>query len=275
MTGHPGAARERGYALLITLWALVLVSLLVLRLTESGSAEARLAGNLRRGAVAEAEADGAFNEAAFRLATSKDALPGAGAFALATPHGHADIRFRSEAGKVDLDNSSPPIVAALIEAVGANETEANAVAENIVAWHTAIPAAQLPALYAPYRAAGLRYGPSGAEFRSVDELRLVLGMTPSLFTALAPHLTVYGTGDPDLAIADPVVRQAAAAIGETAAATNSGAAGSDPGDVFSIRVDARVAGSRFVRDGVVQLEPGDDGAPWRVLTWTNPDATGA
>ena len=59
-----------------------------------------------------------------------------------------------------------------------------------------------------YRAAGLPYGPPGTPFQSVDELADVLGMTPALFARLAPHLTVFTDGDPDLSTRDPVVSSA-------------------------------------------------------------------
>lgn len=42
-----------------------------------------------------------------------------------------------------------------------------------------------------YRAAGIVYGPRKAPFESVEEVKLVMGMTAQLFDALAPALTVY------------------------------------------------------------------------------------
>ncbi len=261
------AGRERGFALLVVLWTLVLVSLLILRMTEAGSAEARLALNLRRAAIAEAEADGAFSEAAFRLATGRGAAPH---LVIRTPHGEAAVVIRSEGGKVDLNNASAPILAALIATAGGPQAnaDAGAIEQSIEAWRTNVPAAQLAALEAPYRAAGRRLGPPGTPFESVDELRLVLGVTSALFDRLAPHVTVFGNGDPDLSLADPVVLRAAASIGETPAP--NAAAGGTGGDVYEIRVDERAAGARFVRDGVVQLQSAQDGAPWRVLSWTSP-----
>ncbi len=263
---------ERGFALLVVLWTLVLVSLLVLRLTEAGTAEARLGSNLRRGAVAEAEADGAFATAAFRLLASGSDLPGAGRFTVPTPHGAAVVTFRSEAGKVDLNNASPPLVAALIAEFGEDETDATNIAAAIAAWHTPVPGPQLPTLLAPYRAAGRRYGPPGSAFESVDELRLVLGVTPELFARLQPYLTVFASSDPALSVAAPPVLQAAASIGELPVA---GGTTPQVGDVFDLRVDERADGARFLRDGVVQLESGENGAPWRILTWNHPvDAPG-
>jgi type II secretory pathway component PulK len=45
--------------------------------------------------------------------------------------------------------------------------------------------------------------PAGTPFRSVGELRDVLGMTPELFAGLAPDLTVLTDGDRDLSTRDP------------------------------------------------------------------------
>jgi general secretion pathway protein K len=42
-----------------------------------------------------------------------------------------------------------------------------------------------------YEAAGYDYLPANAPFQSVDELRLVIGMTPDLMRRLQPLLTVY------------------------------------------------------------------------------------
>ena len=42
-----------------------------------------------------------------------------------------------------------------------------------------------------YRAAGYAYGPRDGPFETVEELKLVMGMTPLLFEALAPVLTIY------------------------------------------------------------------------------------
>jgi type II secretory pathway component PulK len=43
---------------------------------------------------------------------------------------------------------------------------------------------------------------------SVDELRLVPGMTPELFSAIAPYVTIYGGPLPNVNTADPRVLRA-------------------------------------------------------------------
>ena len=80
-------------------------------------------------------------------------------------------------------------------------------------------------------------------------------------------MTVFASGDPVLSLADPVVRRAAAAAGEA-----EGSSTTDPAanDVVDLRVTAHAGGTRFVREGIVQLEPGDDGRAFRVLAWSHP-----
>ena len=261
--------QTRGFALLVVLWTLILISLLILQLTETGSAQARLGSNLWRAAIAEQAADGALQEAAFHLMDRTQggwSLTG-GTHHLRLANGTADVTVGNEAGKVDLNNGSPSMLAALIQIAGAGTQDAASIAQNILAWHTPVAPDQRNAIAAPYTAAGRSYTPPSAPFESVDELALVLGVTPELFAHLRPHVTVFQGSDPVIAIADPVVRQAAATAGEvdTGVPTDPGA-----NDVVDLRVAAHAGGTTFVREAIVQLEPGDGGTPFRVLTWSHP-----
>ena len=250
----------------MVLWALVLVSLLVLRLTATGSGEARLGSNLRKSAVAEADADGAFAEACMHLAsrTGGWSLAG-GRHELPVAGGQAVVTVSNEAGKVDLNNASAGLLAALFAAGGEGGESASTLAEAIVTWRSPVGLPQQAAVAAPYRRAGRAYGPPGEPFQSVGELLLVDGMTQTLFDRLRPYVTVFGLGDPVLALADPLVRRAAAANGSIE--TVPTAADLDGDTVVALRVDVDAEGARFTRRGIVQLEPGVAPAPWRVLPW--------
>ena len=59
--------RSGGFALIIVLWACVLLALIVIHLTAAGRTELRIAGNLTANAVAQAAADGAIYQAIFNL----------------------------------------------------------------------------------------------------------------------------------------------------------------------------------------------------------------
>ena len=64
-------AREAGFALLIVLWMLVLITLLVGTMTHAGQSEARIAASQRNAAIIRAAVDGAAQEGIFRVAAGQ------------------------------------------------------------------------------------------------------------------------------------------------------------------------------------------------------------
>ena len=266
--GVTGTAAPRGFALLIVLFALALMALLVGAVGAIGRGEAQLAGNLRAAAVAEAAADGAIEQAAFHVldsaaghwwadgAVHRFTLDGGGA---------AAVRIDTEAGKVNPNRASPALLAALMQAVGADGLSASRIAANILDWRAPDVQGTGSGQASAYRQAGLDYVPPGAPFQSLDELGLVLGMTPALLARLRPHLTLYRDRDPDPLAADAVVAQAIAAVsGQTVT----------PGvstDTGAVRITAAVTmpgGARFIRQAVVRIDPRGQGArPFQVMTW--------
>jgi general secretion pathway protein K len=270
----PGSpAVQRGFALLIVLWTMVLLALLVTQLTAAGRVETRIAANLRSGAAAEAAADGAAYEALFRLLDGSPRhwnMDGA-VHRIRIPNGVVAVQIQNEAGKVNPNAASAALLAALLRNLGADPERAAAVAAAITNWRTSDLQPQLlVAGAAQYRAAGREYGPPGAPFQSLDELGLVLGMTPELLAGLVPHLSIYQQGSPAVAAADPVVLQAIAETGgvddDTLDAGDTSAA-----PVVSITADARAAdGAAFIRHTVIRIQPAADGRPYQILAWDAP-----
>src|SRR5579864_1744427 len=71
MSGLRATGRERGFALLVVLWTLVLIAFLIARLTAASTTETRVAANLAANAAAEAAADGAIYQAVFQLSAAQ------------------------------------------------------------------------------------------------------------------------------------------------------------------------------------------------------------
>lgn len=264
------SGRQRGFALLIVLWTMVLLALLVTQLTAAGRSEAQLTANLRGAAIAEAAADGAVQEAVFHLLDTSprhwfaDGSP----HPLRLPGASAVVRLDNQAGLVNPNAASLALLTALLAASGADGQTAAHVAAAILAWR--MPAGQGPpdgAGLAAYRAAGRDYGPPGAAFQSLDELGRVLGMTPALLAALRPHLSLDHDRDPDPPAADPVVAQALASV--TGLMPQPGLSR----DETAVAITATAAGpghARFTRRAVVRLGAGTSGAPFQVMEWTTP-----
>ncbi len=263
-----GQRSQRGFALVMVLVALALLAVLVGAIVAGGRGEARLAANLRAAAVAEAAADGAVQEAAFHLLAAGPAhWPADGAVRRIVVGGvPIALRVTSEAGKVNPNLVSPALMAALMQAVGADSGRAGAIASAIRAWRTPDAADA-----GPYVAAGRDYGPPGAKLQSLDELGLIVGMTPALLERLLPHLSLARDRPPDPTAADAVVMRALAAIAGPSAAAAPAPGGSM--ELSVVRVVAVALGpgrARFVRDAVVRLAPGRPDAPLSIMTWDAP-----
>lgn len=265
-------AGERGFALLIVLWTMVLASLIATQVTAAGRAEVRLAANLRAAAVLEAAVDGAVHEAIFRmLDRSESGWQADGRRrVLALPQGMASVLLEDQAGKVNPNSTSPELMSALLRLVGADARQADSVAAAMADWR--FPGAEARPFGGKareYRAAGLGYGPPEAPFRSIGEVGAVLGMTADLLARLAPHLSLYHEGGPDPGLADPIVLQAM----RNRLGSQELAAGPRTG----VRVVAVVAtvtrpdGAAFTRRAVVRVGAGQAGRPYQILAWDGPE----
>ncbi len=173
------AGRDRGFALLIVLWTLGLLSLIATQILASGRSETQLAANIRSNALAEAAADGAVNQSVLRLmqgAWRPDGTPHVLRIAAAV----VEVRMEDEARKINPNFAPPAVMAALLRTIGLDPARATSLAAAIADWRTR-SVEPLPggAKAAQYRAAGLPYGPALRPFENLDELGLVLGMRPT------------------------------------------------------------------------------------------------
>jgi general secretion pathway protein K len=204
---------SRGFALIVVLWALVLIGFIIAHLTANGRTEIVIARNLAANATAQAAAEGAIYQAIFNLLNPDPATrwPIDG-----TPReirvgdSRVVLLIEDESGRINPSVASPELMAALLQVVGVDPDTAPRLAEAIGVWvgnGSAIRRTPEQTA-AEYRAAGLDYGPPGEPLQTLGELSRVLGMTPEILAAIRPHLTPYALAEPDLAHADPVVAAA-------------------------------------------------------------------
>src|SRR5271170_725046 len=250
--------RSSGFALLIVLFTLVLIAFVVLHLTASGRTEIRIADNLVANAVAAAAADGAISEAIFNLADPRpeqrwpiDGSPQT----LTVGDCRVEVRLEDEATRINPNLASPALMAALLQVAGSDPDAAQRVAAAIADWVGSSSTPQTAdELQAGYRAAGLDYAPPGAPLETMDELGRVLGVTPKLYAALKPHLTLYGPAEPKPG-ADPIVTAAVAQLPHLGG--DAPPADPSPQDVLTVRIiaaahgpgNARVTHTAIVRVG--------------------------
>jgi general secretion pathway protein K len=227
--------RQRGIALLMVLWALVLLALLATVFGGNARTEVFLARNLVENAQAEALADAGVYRAIAGL--SKEPRDGGfqGDGRVYTWHASGgDVRFsiRDEGGKIDINQASEILLRELFVAVGVDPTRSADLADAIIDFRDEDSDKRRGgAEEKDYDAAGLPYGPKNEPFELVEELIYVLGMTPDLYRKVAPFVSVRGQQEsPHVYTAAPQVRAAMVAAQAGSRTSGAGASASTSGD---------------------------------------------
>jgi general secretion pathway protein K len=262
---RPG--NRRGFALLIVLWSLVLLSLLVTHLSATGRSEARIASNYAANAAAEAQADGAVFEAAFRI-INNDWVSNGKVQQLQLAHGTVRMTVLSEAGKINPNVATPELLASLLRVLGVDGDQASAIAAAMADWREPGDQPRPNGGKIPeYRAAGLDHGPPNGSFETLDEIGRVMGVTPQILAALRPHLTLYQFTDTDLTLADPVVLRAIQQMPKTPNQQVLPATLANGMQTMSVTAEAHSDnGGIFTRRAVIRVGPAFDRG-YQILAW--------
>jgi general secretion pathway protein K len=262
---------ERGFALLVVLWTMALLALLVTHFTSAGRNAVQLAANLRANAYAQAAADGAVHEAILHLLQGAW-LPDGRLRMLRVGDAAIELRIRNQAWKVNPNAAPAPVLQAMLLQLGVDGGRGAALARAIVDWRSAGPQSQSgDTKLAQYVAAGLPYAPPNKPYESLDEMGLVVGMTPPLLRRLQSVMSVYQEGDLPADGELPTAPLDGAARDGAALAPNAvwhlGATGLVM--VVMIEAAASAPNGRFLRQAVVRLraEASLDQAPYQILTW--------
>ena len=284
--------RQQGIALVLTLWLTVLLTAIAAGFAYSMHTEAIAAGNAISVARVRAAADGAVERAVYELA--KPRLPGAwipNGAAHAWKDGEIDLTVRAtdETAKIDLNSANEILLRGLFTQIGGVDAEtAGRLVDAVIDWRDPDDFRRPNgAESADYQAAGAKVLPANAPFETIGEVARVLGMTPAVYSRIAPSITVYTrtaginplTASRDVLLAlpnaDPAVVDAYLAQREDALANNlplppyAGAAGFNAGAIqtWRIRAEAKLPdGVTFVREAVARPSP-DPARPLVVLAW--------
>ena len=264
-------ARDVGFALIIVLWTLVLIALIITGVVATGRIELHIAGNLTADAATEAAADGAVWRTIFALLDPdpkrRPPLDGA-AHMVRIGDCQASVQVIDEAGRINPNLASPAVLEALLRVTGSAPEDAHRLATAIGEWTGASGEARTQAaLIAEYRATGRDYAPLGAPLETIGELRRVLGMTPRVFAAIAPHLSLFAPAEPVAQAADPVVTAALDAVMPNGAAQLQETP-PVPAENFTASIRVTVQGpdnARAKRTVIVRIVPG--AGRYTILSW--------
>ena len=220
-----GPRAQRGAALLLVLWLLVLMIGLVGVFALSARTEALQGRTLERNAAARYAAEAGIEVAAYHMQGSAgDArfVPDGRPIEFNYAGHRVQLRIVDESAKVDLNVAPPEILTGLIQALGVDFERARQLSGAIQDWRDGddLLNPEGGAEDPEYAAAKLPYGCKDRPFETISELRLVLGMDPKLFEKMRPYVTVYsGMARPNPAYAGQPVLQALGQDEQTAGRT--------------------------------------------------------
>jgi general secretion pathway protein K len=186
---------QRGWALVSVLWIVSMLAMLAAAtqtLTVTSYKTERRAEDLAR---ADADLGAAVVRAASGIADPDlnhrwrvDGVAQRFAFDGATLH----VAVQDELGRIDINTCDGSLLIQLLQAAGVSADDATALSDKILDWRSASTLHRLHgATDADYAAKGYPWRERHGPFQSVDELRLVMGMSDALFTRIRPALTVY------------------------------------------------------------------------------------
>ncbi|HEY1707668.1 MAG TPA: PilX N-terminal domain-containing pilus assembly protein [Rhizomicrobium sp.] len=282
---------ERGLALVSVLWGVAILSLIASAVLYASVLSVQLSRNSAASDQAAAVADAGISRAVLSLLDTRagQRWPVDGTIQSFTFGGIGmRVSIADEAGKIDLNKTSADTLASLFESAGLSPNDATTLAGRVVDWRSSGSDANGDTAE-DYSDAGLTSRPRKAPFQSVDELKLVIGMTPPLFAKIAPALTVYShSANVDTAVASRAVllmlpgmdtrkvddiiaqRQASTATasqaGLGAPPPQAGATSPQAGHAFTIRSEVRAGNTDFVRQAVVEIT-GNPAHPYFFYDW--------
>ncbi len=265
----------KGFALITVLWITAFLAVIAASVSYQARASLGLANNVVAQFKTKHAAEGAFLLTVDSL-IKRDELQG---FVLKKPRfdyqlddSTVYVEVTDESGKIDINLAPIDLIRNLFVAIGVDEKRSASIADAVGDWRDNDNLKRANgAEDQHYNAIGLGYESKDDEFDSIDELSLVYGMTPEIFSRVRPYVTVYAQDlGVNTALASRIVKNAVQGIkdfefSEEIASDYTTATG---GLVYSLDIRAKdVNGFSTSITSIVRLQRGNDFEPFTILGW--------
>lgn len=185
--------RQAGYALIMVLWVMMLLTTMAMAFSNNVKLNNRGALSITEGVRLAAAAEGAMHYIAHKLSQNDgaDPLVSGQSYTLTWPDTQLEINVKSAAGKININLAPPDLLVGLFRRV-LPDAPAEAMAAALLDWRDRDDK-RTPqgAEAADYRDAGLTSLPGNRPFVHAGELSKVLGIGTERSAQLAPYVTVY------------------------------------------------------------------------------------
>lgn len=207
------AARERGVALIVVLGFLAVMSLIVIGVVGAARNAVNSASRELVRAQAQAAVESGIDHAIGEILNARGFAPSLFTKPQVIEIGGflVTVSARAEHAKIDINYADANLLALLFQAGGADAGRAQALASAVEDWRDGDDLVRVNgAERREYEEAGRSYGPANRFFASPDELRLVLGVSASLYDCVRPEVTILAQRQGvDIDAASPAIRRVA------------------------------------------------------------------
>jgi len=268
-------------ALVSVLWGIALLSIIALSFLSSGTTSYRIAANLTEAAKVDAVAEGAVTRAVLALLDTRPARRWRVdnvAYTLELQGQPVKVSLQDELGRIDLNYADQALLLRLFQSAGGLDIDsATRLVDRILDWRSEGTFRKGPNA-GDYDAIGspslIRHG----AFQSVDELKLIVGVTTNLFRSVEPALTVYSGSqffDPRVAPREALLALSTMDDAKVDAIILSRHDGDGPvpttaitlaGHAFTVRIELERSNGALVREAVIRLTD-DSRNPYWFLSW--------
>jgi len=191
--------RQTGMAMVVVLWMVALLTIMAGSFSLSTQRNTGLVRNAQDRAQGLALADAGVHYALLKLShpdplkrLRSDGTP----YEVVLPGGKVRLAIFDESGKIDLNAASEQTLRTLLGRLTGNETLAGALTDKILDWRDNDDLKRLNGAESEdYQAERKAYVPQNKNFQALEELQMVLGLTPALYKKLEPVLTIYSGQD--------------------------------------------------------------------------------
>jgi general secretion pathway protein K len=203
-------ARQKGFALVLVLWILSLLTIMAGSFALTMRREASIIEGIKNNAQAMSVAESGIAMAEMMMLipdAAKRWRADSSVYQINFTNAKVRIQLLSEAGKIDLNTAEEALLQALMSQAPIDEDQQTRLVNAIIDWRDNDDLARTDgAEKKEYQDAGLSYQPRNKPFQSIEELQLVLGMNENIYNWLEDLITVY-SGQPtvNLQLASPAV----------------------------------------------------------------------
>lgn len=291
--GRPSMPRQRGVALIMVLWILLLVTISTGAYTLMARMDQLEAHTVLSGTRARLAAEAGLNLAVLSLRDPDETqriVADGRPYQMMFQDTLLEVQVIDERGKLNINDADEPTLVQLLTANGLPSDEAVQLSAAILDWIDPDEIERANGAEADaYEAAGLALGPGNRPFLMPEELLQVLGMSFELYRRIEPGLTVFSKDgvpnaayapleallalpdmDEEIALNFIEQRQSEDAAGGAGAVLPNGqvAVARGRGVTYSILAKATLPNGVWDQiEATIRLGGSEAGLPYRVVRW--------